>query len=250
MTKSALCKHFDETSWRNSGKNHYVWVASTSQAVCYKVDPSRSREAFERFVGNLGKAPTVTDRYGVYRCLQKDHQYCMSHLIREFHSYAERDGPDGEIGGAIERSLQQACGIQSRFRRELISHRSRNQRLRHCRKKLEYYLIDALAAGSEELAGLSERILDHFDNLWVFAKFKDVDPTNNLAERDLRKLVLWRKKSYGTRSERGKQFVERITSVAGTVKRSGKNAMSFIQKVVSAFYSELDAPHICAASGY
>jgi hypothetical protein len=38
----------------------------------------------------------------------------------------------------------------------------------------------------------------------MFSKFTDVDPTNNLAERDLRRLVLWRKKSYGTRSDRGK----------------------------------------------
>ena len=41
-----------------------------------------------------------------------------------------------------------------------------------------------------------------------------VEPTNNMAERDLRRLVLWRKKSYGTRSDRGRRFVERITTIS------------------------------------
>ena len=65
VTESGLCKHFDETSWRNKGKNGYVWVASTSQAVCFKIDAHRSKKAFLNFVGKLTSSPVVTDRYAV-----------------------------------------------------------------------------------------------------------------------------------------------------------------------------------------
>ena len=72
-----------------------------------------------------------------------------------------------------------------------------------------------------------------------------MEPTNNLAERDLRKLVIWRKKSFGTRSDRGQRFVERISSVAETVKRHGQNVLTFIQSALANFISGKSAPYIC-----
>ena len=250
VTKSLSSKHFDETSWRNCGKNGYVWVASTSQAVCFKIDAHRSKEAFLNFVGTLTPSPVVTDRYAVYNEISEDHQYCLAHLIRDFRKYGERKGVDGEIGLKIEKELQAACKIHKRFRKDEISLKSRVHRLRYSRKRLENYLIDGLANGSDELAKFSENILDRFDKLWTFAKFSNVDPTNNLAERDLRKIVLWRKKSYGTRSLRGQRFVERISTVCGTLKRTGQNIFDFLKKAVSDFYSGFEAPHISPACGF
>ena len=86
--------------------------------------------------------------------------------------------------------------------------------------------------------------------LWTFFRFSDMDPTNNLAERDLRKIVVWRKKSYGTRSERGKKFVERITSVAETLKKQKMNILKFIQKALVANISGQEAPYICLSRGF
>lgn len=250
VTKGALCKHFDETSWRNNGKNQYVWVASTAKAVCFKLDPNRSRDAFHRAFGILATGPKVTDRYAVYDEFDKDHQYCLAHLIRDFRKYREREGLDGEIGGSIEKELRHACKIQAKFRIELISKKSRNQCLVHCRKRVESNLIDGLASGSDELASFCENVLNDFDKLWTFTRFIDVDPTNNLAERDLRKLVLWRKKSYGTRSERGQRFVERISSVGETLNRAKQNILVFISNAVSSFYKGLEAPYISQAAGF
>ncbi|MBA3957035.1 MAG: transposase [Parachlamydiaceae bacterium] len=87
---SVLPKHFDETSWRNKGKTNWVWVASTSLATCFRIDASRSKEAFQRFASCLGFAPVVTDRYSAYANLKQPHQYCLAHLIRDFRRYADR----------------------------------------------------------------------------------------------------------------------------------------------------------------
>ncbi|MEI8364962.1 MAG: IS66 family transposase [Parachlamydiaceae bacterium] len=250
VTKSALSKHFDETSWRDRGKNHFVWVASTNQAVCFKIDPSRSREAFYNFIGSLAEASVVTDRYAVYNNVSKIHQYCLAHLIRDFRKFAERKGWDGEIGEAIVKSLCTACKAHRNYKQGKITLKSQNIRLGHLRKKIEGCLIDGMANGSDDLAKFCENILDVSENLWMFAKSTDIEPTNNLAERDLRKLVLWRKKSYGTRSDRGQRFVERISSIAATLRRKSMNIINFLNQAVFAFYSRLDAPHICSAAGY
>ena len=250
VMESVFPKHFDETSWRNRGKNHYVWVASTSKAVCFRIEANRSKEAFQRFAANLVDAPVVTDRYSAYTHLQQPHQHCLAHLIRDFRKYAERDGPDSEIGKALEMELRKICKNHREFRENQISLSSRDARFRHQKKRLEEHLVDGLANGSDELSGLCERLLDEMHKLWTFSDFTNVDPTNNLAERDLRKLVLWRKKSYGTRSNRGQHFVERISTIAETLKRSCENIWAFITKAIKTFYSGEPAPFIGFALGF
>jgi len=69
-----------------------------------------------------------------------------------------------------------------------------------------------------------------------------VDPTNNQAERDLRGMVLWRKTSYGSKSERGDQFAERAQSVGMTLKRQKKRCFEFFAKAMQAWKLQINAP--------
>lgn len=247
---SSLTKHFDETSWRNSGKNHFVWIGSNAVAAVYRIDASRSKEAFLKFAKGLSNAPVVTDRYGVYSHLENPHQYCLAHLIRDFRGYAERDGPDGKLGEALRDELKHICKTHRQFKIGEIAKGTRASRFRQSRVRLEEALLDGLANGTDQLAGLCDRLLSNMSKLWTFSAFTDVDPTNNLAERDLRKIVLWRKKSYGTRSDRGKRFVERITSVTATVRKAGQNVLDFVTRSVQALYSGESAPSISPILGF
>lgn len=250
VIESKFCKHFDETGWRDQGKRHYVWLGACEHAACYMIDRRRSAEAFSRlFTANPDHVSAVTDRYAVYSMF-KTHQYCLAHLIRDFHGYAERDGPDKELGEVLEKELKTACYIHKQYREGKIALEDRNRRIGHCKRKVKFYLEDGMANGSNELYKLSETLLDDFDKLWAFTKTHGMEPTNNLAERDLRKLVIWRKKSYGTRSDRGKKFVERITTVSQTLKRKSQSILSFIQEAIVGYYNKVTAPFICEALGF
>jgi hypothetical protein len=55
-----------------------------------------------------------------------------------------------------------------------------------------------------------------------------VEPTNNMAERALRRAVLWRRKSFGTQSETGSRFVERILSVVTTLRQQGRDVLEYL----------------------
>ncbi len=238
-----LTRHFDETSWRDSGKRNYVWIATNTKAACYRIDPNRSQEAFFRFIGTARTVASVTDRYNVYNTLEGPHQYCLAHLIRDFHSFAERKGEDGRIGAQIEKELRRACGIHDRWRDKKLSDRQRRAQLIQSKKRLANAFDDAIANGSDELAYLCLRLDEK--HLWAFISTPGMEPTNNIAERDLRKLVLWRKKSYGTRSARGKRFVERITSVVETLKKNEKVVFKFLEEAMHAFYHSRSPPLIC-----
>ncbi len=250
VLKSQWCKYFDETGWRDSGKRHFVWLASCQHAAVYMIDRTRSAKAFKKLIGKeTWSSPAVTDRYGVYRSLTS-HQYCLAHLIREFRGYGERDGPDKEIGCGLEREFTFACGKHKDYREGKIPWVQRNRYLGHCKRKVRFWLADGMANGSDRLSKLCEVLLDNFNKLWTFSKIVGMEPTNNIAERDLRKLVLWRKKSYGTRSERGKRFVERITTVTQTLRKQGQNVLSFIQRVITSFYYKSQPPFASESMGF
>lgn len=245
-----FCTHFDETGWRDQGKRHFAWLATCEQAAVYRIDRNRSTAAFQRLIGQeTWKAPAVTDRYAVYSSF-KDHQYCLAHLIREFKGYGERNGPDKTTGAALEKELRLSCQIHGEYRKNKISIEQRNRRLGARKKWIRYWLEDGFANGSDALSKLCNTLLDNFAKLWTFTRILGMEPTNNMAERDLRKLVIWRRKSYGTRSDRGKKFVERITTVSQTVRKQSGNVLRFVQRAVECFYAQISPPLISEAMGF
>ena len=96
-----------------------------------------------------------------------------------------------------------------------------------------------MCGASEDLAKLCEKLLDESIHIWVFMKAEGIDPTNNLAERNIRNLVIRRKRSYGIRSNRGKEFIETITSICVTAKQQGINIYSFIKKLFQSIFLRL-----------
>jgi transposase len=245
-----FCTHFDATGWRDQGKRHFVWLATCEQAAVYRIDRNRSTATFQRLIGQeTWKTPAVTDRYAVYNSFQDD-QYCLAHLIREFKGYGEREGPDKVMGAALEKELRLSCRIHGEYRKNKIPIEQRNRHLGVRKKKVLYCFEDGFANGSDALSKLYETLLDNFEKLWTFTRILEMEPTNNTAERDLRKLVICRRKSYGTKSDRGKSFVERITTVAQTIRKQAGNVLHFVQHAIECFYEQISPPLISGAMGF
>ena len=58
-----------------------------------------------------------------------------------------------------------------------------------------------------------------------------LSPTNNLAERTLRPLVIMRKICFGNRSREGGQRLAKIMSVKGTARRHGHNPLQVFYRL-------------------
>jgi hypothetical protein len=61
-----------------------------------------------------------------------------------------------------------------------------------------------------------------------------VEPTNNRAERALRRAVIWRRKSLGRQSESGSLFVERILTVVTTLRQQRRSVLEYLKKACAA----------------
>ena len=82
-----------------------------------------------------------------------------------------------------------------------------------------------------------------FEMLWVFVYHENVEPTNNTAEQRLRGGVIWRKLCYGSQSETGERFVERVLTVGMTLKLRAQNSLHYFAECFRAYiYGERAPP--------
>ena len=76
------------------------------------------------------------------------------------------------------------------------------------------------------------------DSLWTFLEHEGVEPTNNRAERALRSGVLWRKRSYGTQSDKGNRWVERILSLKETCRIRSQPSFPILIDLIKCYFKE------------
>ena len=77
-------------------------------------------------------------------------------------------------------------------------------------------------------AGLCRELRKWWSALWTFARVDSVEPTNDAAERALRPAVLWRKGSFGSASEAGSRFAERLLTVGASCRQQGRPVLALL----------------------
>lgn len=108
-------------------------------------------------------------------------------------------------------------------------------------------LIEGEMCGKSPKAGSCKRILAEEEHMWTFIDHEGIEPTNNIAERAVRQGVLWRKISFGTQSESGSRFVERIMTVSATCKQQERNVFDYLNEACLAALHGRSAPSLVPA---
>jgi len=244
--RQAAVAHADETSWPLGGQRGWLWVAVTEVVTVFQVDPARSAAAFRNLFGPDFPGILITDRLASYDGHpEDDRQLCWAHLERQFQGFADHSAAEvqgfGRCGLSITERLFRAWGTY----RDEHHDRSRLQRdIQPLRGDLAALLITGALTGVKGIAGFSENLIQRAGGLWTFAEVNGVEPTNNNAERALRPAVLWRKGSFGSRSERGCRFVERLLTVIATLRSQGRDVLAFLAEACAAPLRGLDPPSL------
>ena len=110
-------------------------------------------------------------------------------------------------------------------------------------KRVESLLKDG-ASFDGKLGGKCRKILKHKKYLWTFVRDQRVEPTNNFAERIVRQGVLWRKNSFGTQSQRGARYVERILTVCATCRLQNRSIIDYLREACSCHINGNPAPSL------
>lgn len=219
----------DETGWKTAGSRRWLWLAASNTCSFFQIAPSRSREAYYSLLGRNFKHPLITDGYPAY-APQGVQQSCWAHLDRKFERISHRQGDDGEFGQSLKGISHHIFHAWHLFKSNQLTAKALYRRILYQRGKLKDLLDDATVLKlSDHARRLVRRLEKDDDKLWLFSRAPWIEPTNNLAEREIRDGVIYRKISFGTQTSGGERFVERSMTTWRTLQRRGVNFLEYMR---------------------
>jgi transposase len=223
----APVNNVDESSWRTKNDPYWLWVMANDAVSFFLIQKRRTKGAFKVLIKEWDGI-LVSDGYRVYTDWVGLRQTCLAHLIRDARGISESRDPElARFGTTALAELTRLChmshapptvGQWRAFYARFIKLVIRN----HGRK--------------DEAGVFAARLLREINSLWVFLEKEGVSPTNNHAERMLRFAVCWRKRSFGTESEKGNRWVERILSLRQTCRLRSKRTFPVLVEAVDCYF--------------
>ena len=228
--RKAPVKHADETGWRTDGQNGYVWLFATPKLSLFRFRSTRSAVVPAEV---LGKKPLpgvlVVDRYHAYNHAPVALEYCYAHLKRDTEGI-EKEFPDEPEVTAFVASLVPALSEAMTLRtlglprKEFLS--------RAARAKRRIIALVHRQANHPAIQKIQNIFRKHKDRLYHWARDPSIPAENNLAERDLRPLVIARKVSFGSQSQAGARARETLMSILHTLKKRRVSPACAIQSAL------------------
>ena len=228
--RAAPIVHADETPWaiqQNDGYG-YAWCLSDSgsERVFYSLENSRgavhAKDLFGEGTGDQFTGVRISDDYGVYRSLPGTQQLCWAHLYRAIRDLRYNDSLPDEQLAMVVWWYEQFADIYQDLRLCLSETYKRDSRTRQS-DQLWQRLKPLLRPDGPEPKKLTKlkAQLQRAGQTKLFAcLIYDTPCDNNRAERDLRQLVLKRKRSFGSQTEKGAKVLATILSLCTTTWRT------------------------------
>ena len=158
----------------------------------------------------------------------------MMHLRRDFQALIDRD----DAGAAVGRDLLLNADVMfenwKRVRDGTLTRDGFRRTYGWLRDEVRAALVRGTTCDAPKTAGVCRDLLKVEAALWTFPRHDGIEPTNNAAERAIRHPVCWRKTSYGTDSEPGSRFVERILTLVATARQRGHAVLATLTDAIHA----------------
>ena len=243
----AEIKNLDETGWVQKKKKRTLWAGVTKVVAVFMIHPRRDLAALKHFlceklVGILG-----SDRGKVYNNWPGVRQLCWAHIKRNWEKWIERGGDGARLGREWLELHRLVFELWHRYREGKCPHNEFDERIAALMVTAADVLARGQQSGNKKFAGFCTRLAERQVSLWTFAWKPGVEPTNNAAERILRRAVLWRRRSFGSQSDAGCRFVERILTAVQTVKLQKQSVLDFLQRSIESHRNGLPYPKLIQA---
>ncbi len=241
--RASPIKYVDETGWKRAGG--WLWLAATSTVAAFVIHAQRSVAGLKALLGEAITGILCTDRFGVYNAVPIERrQVCWAHLKRDFQKCVDRGGEAARIGRAGRRIVQEMFACWHRYRDGPQDRDELGEAIAPLSRRLERVLKAGRRCVDSKTATFCSNLLECWPALWLFILEDGVEPTNNHAERMLRRGVLWRKRSFGSQSEAGCRFAERILTVVQTLRLQKRSALHYLEDAIAAHRANSSAPQL------
>lgn len=194
----------DETSFSQGNvdgcnqKNNkaWLWVAVTPLVAFFQITLSRCTETAKDLLGEKFSGFLNSDRYASYNWVSlEQRQLCWAHLKREFIKISERTGVSKQIGETLLQQQEELFNLWYQVRDGTLKRSEFKLLVQPIRNSLKSCLEESAnyEVGTREKTPFAKtvrtcrQLLKVEPALWLFVDVEDVEPTNNAAERAIRK---------------------------------------------------------------
>ena len=234
----------DETGHKHGGLRYWTWCFRAGLYTLFKIDPTRSADVLINVLGAEFDGVLGCDYFSAYRRFHREFgvelQFCLAHLIRDVKYLATLADPrDRAYGEGLREALRNLFGV---------IHRRGEWGEAEFRSRLAAARDGVLRRGTWNVpptraaANLAKRFETHGESYFRFITEPGIEPTNNLAERAIRFVVIDRLITQGTRSDRGDRWCERIWTVTATCAQQGRSVFEYLEAAVSSWFAGDEAP--------
>lgn len=214
--------HLDETGWNLFVKDEhrYAWTMAGGKSgeAAFVLGKTRGKGNATDLL-DTSTAVVVSDDYAVYRNLDQPHQLCCAHVLRKLHDLACSGEIDGTAHDRCAAAYEAFAAIYADIEGARISPSPRSE---HdvLLERLQTF-ARACSLDPAKLSRVKTQVRDRSANYLTCLLHPDVASDNNAAERSLRHLVLKRKISFGSLSERTAETLAILLSVLLSFKQRG-----------------------------
>lgn len=227
--KGQKAVNLDETGWHEMAKDFWLWVCTTPEVSVFRVFDNRSGNGAKTLLGDNYSGIVGSDRFSGYAWIDPSRrQICWAHLKRDFQALVERGDESKVVGQMLLTRLKTFFRFWHRFKGGALSRLDLQMIMRPIREEIQNLLEIGTLLGHKETRRTCQNILKVKQALWIFVDQEGVEPTNNAAERALRRGVLWRRRSFGTQSKTGTIFVERILTTVMSLRQQKRNVLDYL----------------------
>ncbi len=220
-------KHSDESGWRIDGINYYIWLFITKEIALYKIRKGRGSEVPAEVLRKQKDKVITCDGFSAYNKLKSLTgcliQLCWFHILKNSRKH-KKNYPDEAT--VLHEQLKKIYKLAKSY-----DHKATDEQVEKLREEIRW-LAYPLHKHHEVKAFLNT-LLERIDDLFRFTQDKKIDGDNNIAERGLRKAVIIRKISNGSRSDNGAEILEVLLSVVETAKLQKQNPLLFMHKIIA-----------------
>jgi transposase len=217
----APAAHYDETGHpvQKEGQGQYGWVktASDSPDTIYRLGQTRGKGNAQALIHNKDQS-IITDDYSAYNGLSDKHGLCWAHPKRKFQDLAESSTLTDERRLYCKKFYDRFCTLLGDVKIIIQSPYDRNRRAKeadHLRPRIAE-LMKPSPHNPKKLATLKKTFLQNTEHYLHCVLEPNIPMTNNKAERAIRPLVIKRKLSFGSKTQKGADVMSILLSVCLT----------------------------------
>jgi len=225
--------------------------------LVFLVLAARGKAGAQTLLGATFAGIVGSDRWSGYTWIDPtQRQVCWAHLLRDFAAFVERGGEPARVGQALLDVSVEIFRLWHRVRDGTLPRVAFIREMGPLQAQVVALLEEGTALEHAKTRHACQNILKLTPALWTFVAVDGVAPTNNAAERALRRAVVWRRRSFGTQSAEGSRFAERLLTVVTTLRQQERDVLDYLTVACTAALSGQPAPSllptslICTAAGH